>query len=234
MTAARPLAVVLASGGMDSTVAAWLAAREHELALLHASYGQRTAARERRSFDEIAGYFEVPEGRRLVVDLSHLGRIGGSALTDPAIPVPAARFEAGQVPVTYVPFRNAHLLSSAVSWAEVIGAAEVWIGAVEDDSSGYPDCRAVFYEAFNRAIDLGTKPGTSIRIVTPLIRMKKAEIVRRGFVLRAPLSMTWSCYSDEDRACGACESCVLRLRGFAAAGERDPIAYRSRPAAVAP
>jgi 7-cyano-7-deazaguanine synthase len=224
-------AIVLLSGGMDScTAAAEALAAGRTLALLHVTYGQRTAARERRSFDEIARHYGVPESRRLVADLAHLGRIGGSALTDARIPVPGASFAKDEVPVTYVPFRNAHFLSLAVSWAEVLPAREIWIGAVEEDSSGYPDCRAVFYEAFDRVIALGTRPGSGIRTVTPLIRMSKGEIVRRALELGAPLRHTWSCYGESERACGECESCLLRLRGFAEAGATDPIAYRTVPA----
>lgn len=219
-----PLAVCLVSGGMDSCVTAAIAREEtEELAFLHVSYGQRTEARERRAFEEIADYYGVT--RRLAVNIEHLARIGGSSLTDESMPVTEANLAATNIPTSYVPFRNAHLLSIATSWAEVMGAKRIYIGAVAEDSSGYPDCRPQFYEAFQRAIDVGTKPETSIEIVTPVIAMRKAEIVRRGLELDAPLSLTWSCYQAEERACGRCDSCALRLKAFREAGITDPIAY---------
>jgi 7-cyano-7-deazaguanine synthase len=225
-------AVVLLSGGMDSCVCAAIAREEHgasKVALLHASYGQRTQDRERRAFDAIADHYGVQ--RRLVVQLDHFRAIGGSALTDKTIAVPQNELGApGQhgsaIPVTYVPFRNAHFLSVAVSWAEAIGAGAIYIGAVAEDSSGYPDCRAEYYEVFQKLVEVGTRPETQIEIVTPVIRMKKSEIIRRGLELSAPLHLTWSCYQGEDRACGACDSCLLRLKAFAEAGVADPIPYR--------
>ena len=274
-------AVVLLSGGMDSCVAAAMAGETHELALVHAGYGQRTEQRERRAFEEIADYWGVRE--RLVVRLEHLALIGGSALTDKGIAVPEdgrgilgtdkdstqrhrglteaaedapedSRFKiqdsrpektrrepkvtqgdgpaqtegavTAGIPVTYVPFRNAHFLALAVSWAEVIGARAVYIGAVAEDSSGYPDCRPDYYRAFQEVVRQGTRPETGIEIVTPVIGMRKSEIVRRGIALGAPLHLTWSCYQNEDAACGACDSCRLRLRAFAEAGRPDPIPYR--------
>jgi len=220
----RSLAVVCVSGGMDSCVTAAIAARDQRLAFLHANYGQRTEARELACFERLATHFAAEA--RLVVDFPALRQIGGSSLTDARIPVREAAPEQGRVPTSYVPFRNAHLLSAAASWAEVLGAGAVYVGAVWEDSSGYPDCRPEFYAAFERAIELGTRPETHVRVVTPVIGMGKAEIVRRGLELRAPFEMTWSCYQSEDRACGACESCVLRLRGFAGAGAVDPIPYR--------
>jgi len=230
MSTARPLAVVLASGGMDSTVAAWLAAREHELALLHASYGQRTAARERRAFEAIADRLALPATRRRTLDIGFLAALGGSALTDPALPVPTDG-ERGEgatgLPVTYVPFRNAHLLAAAVSWAELLGARAVVIGAVEEDSSGYPDCRADFLAAFECAVRLGTGLGARLSIEAPLVHMTKGEIVRAGMLAGAPFELTWSCYRDEEEACGRCESCRLRLKGFREAGLVDPIPYRA-------
>jgi 7-cyano-7-deazaguanine synthase len=215
-------AVVLLSGGMDSCVCAALATRDHNVAALHVSYGQRTEERERRSFFAICDRLNIEE--KLLVRNEALRAIGGSALTDKNIAVPTALGESGQIPVTYVPFRNAHFLSVAVSWAEVIGAGKIYIGAVEPDSSGYPDCRPAYYEAFNRVIKAGTKEG-NIEVVTPLIAMHKAEIVRLGLELNAPFDLTWSCYSSQDRACGVCDSCVLRLRAFATAGATDPIPY---------
>ncbi len=222
-------AVVLLSGGMDSCVCAALAARDYAAAALHVSYGQRTEDRERQSFVAICQRLNIQD--KLLVRNDALRAIGGSALTDENIPVPTGdavgHAIAHDIPVTYVPFRNAHFLAVAVSWAEVLGAEKVYIGAVEQDSSGYPDCRPAYYEAFNRVVKTGTKAGT-IEIETPLVRLRKAEIVRLGLELAAPFDLTWSCYSRQDKACGVCDSCVLRLRAFAAAGARDPIPYAEK------
>jgi 7-cyano-7-deazaguanine synthase len=226
---AKEKGVVLLSGGMDSCVTAAIANETHTLALLHASYGQRTEMRERRAFEEIADFYGVQE--RLVVRLDSLGEIGGSALTDERIAVPENSQEnAKEIPVTYVPFRNAHFLSAAVSWAEVIGSTAIFIGAVSEDSSGYPDCRPEYYQVFNELIRVGTRPETQIEIQTPVIHMRKSEIIRRGMELKAPLGLTWSCYQGEEEACGVCDSCRLRLRAFAQAGYADPIAYRAQVA----
>lgn len=235
----QPKAVVLLSGGMDSCVTAALARETHELALVHASYGQRTERRERQSFEEIADFYAVKQ--RLVVRLDHLAQIGGSALTDRRIAVPeraplevrhadpsAAASASNEIPVTYVPFRNAHFLAVAVSWAEVIGANAVFIGAVAEDSSGYPDCRPEYYRVFQQLVREGTRPETRIAIVTPVIGMRKHEIIQRGIELGAPLDRTWSCYQFDDEACGSCDSCRLRLKAFAEAGVTDPIAYRAQ------
>jgi len=219
-TASRTRAVVLLSGGMDSCVCAALAARDHQAAAVHVSYGQRTEARELRSFQGICDRLGIRD--RLIVRNEALRAIGGSALTDPRIAVPESHRPG--VPVTYVPFRNAHFLSVAVSWAEVLGAETIYIGAVEPDSSGYPDCRPEYYRAFNEVIRTGTKEG-SIQIVTPLIAMRKHEIVSLGLEIKAPFDLTWSCYQREDRACGVCDSCQLRLRAFREAGAQDPIPY---------
>ena len=220
------LAVVLTSGGLDSCVCVAEASPDHELALLHVNYGQRTEARELRAFADIADHYGVPIERRLVADLAHLARIGGSSLTDPSRDVETDLPLAGAgVPSTYVPFRNAHILCLATSWAEVLGARSLYIGAVEEDSSGYPDCRAGFFAAFQQTIDQGTRPDTSLTIETPIIHLDKAAIVRRGLELGAPLQLTWSCYVNEDAACGRCESCRLRRRGFERAGVRAPVAY---------
>src|SRR5579871_4751987 len=218
-------AVVLLSGGMDSAVCAALAVRDHEAAAVHVSYGQRTEERERQSFIAICQRLNIHD--RLMVRNEALRAIGGSALTDQSIPVPDAEMLGQSVPVTYVPFRNAHFLAVAVSWAEVLGAEKVYIGAVEPDSSGYPDCRPAYYKAYNEVVKTGTKDGR-IEIVTPLIAMRKAQIVRLGLELDAPFDLTWSCYSREDQACGVCDSCVLRLRAFAAAGVKDPIMYAAK------
>jgi len=210
---------------MDSAVCATLARRDYETAAVHVSYGQRTEERERQSFMAICQRLRIHD--RLMVRNEALAAIGGSALTDSSIPVPAAEKIGQNVPVTYVPFRNAHFLAVAVSWAEVLGAEKVYIGAVEPDSSGYPDCRPAYYEAFNQVVKTGTKDG-GIEIVTPLIAMRKLEIVRLGLELDAPFDLTWSCYSREDQACGVCDSCVLRQRAFEAAGVPDPIPYAAR------
>jgi 7-cyano-7-deazaguanine synthase len=223
--AARPRAVLCLSGGMDSSVCAALAAKDFDVYAVHFSYGQRTEARELQSAQDVARLVGAKEFMQLKMDLFR--RIGGSALTDAAIDVPVAAEEeaiGNEVPVTYVPFRNAHFLSAAVSWAEVLGAKTVFIGAVEQDSSGYPDCRPAYYEAFNALIAKGTKEG-DIRVVTPLIGLRKSEIVRLGVELGAPLHVSWSCYSGEAKACGVCESCALRLRAFRQAGCEDPIPY---------
>jgi 7-cyano-7-deazaguanine synthase len=218
------LAVCLVSGGMDSCVTAAIAREDTDkLAFLHVSYGQRTARRERRAFEELADFFVAD--RRLAISIEYLTQVGGSSLTDEAIAVANADLSSREVPTSYVPFRNSHLLSIATSWAEVIGASRIYIGAVSEDSSGYPDCRPDFYEAFQRTIDVGTKPETQIKIITPVIYLRKAEIVRRGLALGAPLKLTWSCYQSEDKACGRCDSCALRLRAFQEAGVRDPISY---------
>jgi 7-cyano-7-deazaguanine synthase len=220
-------AVVLLSGGMDSCVCAALAARDRQAAAVHISYGQRTEQRERRAFESICDRLQIRD--RLLVRNEALRAIGGSALTDSTIAVPEAHAIGASIPVTYVPFRNAHFLAVAVSWAEVLGAEEVYIGAVEPDSSGYPDCRPEYYRAFNEVVKTGTREGT-IQVVTPLIAMRKAEIVKLGLELGAPFDLTWSCYQREDRACGVCDSCLLRLRAFREVGAEDPIPYEE-PAA---
>ena len=218
------LAVCLVSGGMDSCVTTAIAREEsNELALLHISYGQRTEQRELRAFNDIADYYQAK--LRMAVSIEHLARIGGSSLTDHQIPVTSANLGNTEIPSSYVPFRNAHFLSIATSWAEVIQAGRIYIGAVSEDSSGYPDCRPEFYSAFQRLIDLGTKPQTALKIRTPIIAMKKREIVIRAQSLGAPLDLTWSCYRESDRACGTCDSCALRLRAFREAGVVDPIPY---------
>ena len=215
-------AIILVSGGMDSCVTAASAIADgYDLAFLHVNYGQLTESRELKAFHDIADHYLVKQ--KLVVDISHLFEIGGSCLTDENIEVPDADLENLDIPVSYVPFRNANILSAAASWAEVLGANAIYVGAIEDDSSGYPDCRRSFFNAFEKAIDTGTKPETSIRIITPLISLSKKEIVEKGITLNAPLHLTWSCYKNEDIPCGECDSCALRARGFEQAGVRDPI-----------
>jgi 7-cyano-7-deazaguanine synthase len=218
------IAVCLVSGGMDSCVTAAIASKENdELAFLHASYGQRTEQRELQAFAALADFYNVKS--RLVVSLEHLARIGGSSLTDTSIPVASPDLASRKIPSSYVPFRNAHLLAAAVSWSEVIKATAIYIGAVAEDSSGYPDCRPEFYEAFQNIVDVGTKPETMITIRTPVIGMRKSEIVQVGLDLQAPLHLTWSCYQGSEVACGNCDSCALRLRAFREAGVADPIPY---------
>lgn len=218
------LSIVLVSGGMDSCVTAAIAKSENEeIALLHVSYGQRTERRERKAFEDIADFYAIE--KRLAVSIEYLAKIGGSSLTDENIAVAEADLDNKEIPTSYVPFRNANMLSIATSWAEVLQANSIYIGAVSEDSSGYPDCRPEFYAAFERTIEAGTKSETQIKIKTPIIHLSKAEIVKKGFELNAPLCLSWSCYRNEDLACGTCDSCALRLRGFERAGAIDPIEY---------
>jgi 7-cyano-7-deazaguanine synthase len=215
-------AVILVSGGMDSCVVAAMAKDSgYQLCFLHINYGQRTEKRELKAFHNIADFYDVKS--RLVVDLSHLTQIGGSCLTDHSIDVPIADLDNKEIPISYVPFRNANILSVATSWAEILGANAIYIGAVDEDSSGYPDCRRSFYDAFEKTIDEGTKPDTQIKIITPLIELSKKKIVMAGHALNAPLNLSWSCYENEDIPCGKCDSCALRERGFAQAEIIDPI-----------
>lgn len=219
------IAIVLVSGGMDSCVTSAIAKAENdEVAFLHISYGQRTENRERKAFNDIADFYGVE--KRLDVSIEYLAKIGGSSLTDKTMEVTEADLESKEIPTSYVPFRNANMLSIAVSWAEVLGANSIYIGAVAEDSSGYPDCRPEFYAAFERTIEAGTKPDTKISIKTPIIELSKAEIVKKGLELNAPLQLSWSCYRSEETACGTCDSCALRLRGFERAGVKDPISYK--------
>lgn len=220
-------AVIAISGGMDSCVTAAIAAMEYELAFAHINYGQRTERRELKSFNDISDHYKVKH--RLVIDYTHLSKIGGSSLTDKNIDVSKADLNNKEIPTSYVPFRNANILSACVSWAEVINAKAIFIGAVFEDSSGYPDCRPEFFSAYEKMIDLGTKPETKIKIITPIINFSKAQIVNKGIELDAPLHLTWSCYQSEDEACGVCDSCALRLRGFQQAGFEDQIKYKERP-----
>ncbi|MCD6319639.1 MAG: 7-cyano-7-deazaguanine synthase QueC [Candidatus Desulfofervidaceae bacterium] len=221
----KELAIVLVSGGLDSCVTAAIAKEEYELAMLHVNYGHRTEKRELKAFEDIASYYGVKH--RLVVSIEHLKQIGGSSLIDRNMDIPEYTLEKKRIPSTYVPFRNTHLIAIAVSWGEVIGAKKIFIGAMEEDSSGYPDCREEYFKAYNHLIALGTRPETHIEIVAPIIHMRKAEVIKRGVELKAPLHLTWSCYQSDDIACGKCESCKLRLRGFTEAGLKDPIPYKS-------
>lgn len=223
----KNIAVIAVSGGMDSCVTAAIANLEFELAFAHINYGQRTEERELKSFIDIADHYKVKH--RLLIDYTHLAKIGGSSLTDKNINVEQANLNNKEIPSSYVPFRNANILSACVSWAEVINAKSVFIGAVFEDSSGYPDCRPDFFSAFEKMAALGTKPETDIKIVTPIINLSKFEIIKKGIELDAPLHLTWSCYQNEDEACGVCDSCALRLRGFNQAGFDDPIKYKIKP-----
>src|SRR2546426_259880 len=226
-TSNRLKAVVLISGGMDSCVTAAIASRNYQIAALHASYGQPTERRELQSFHSLADYFGAVE--RMAVKLDHFRSIGGSSLTDSRIPIHDSNLTSREIPNTYVPFRNAHFLSIATSWAEVLGATKIFIGAVWEDSSGYPDCRPQYYDAMNQLIRAGTRPTTDIMVETPLIHLSKLEIVKKGVELAAPFQLTWSCYRESEAACGVCDSCALRLRAFGEAGVEDPIPYSTRP-----
>ena len=207
---------------MDSCVAAAIAYKNNdELAFLHINYGQLTECRELEAFNAIADYYRVKD--RIIVNMSYLSTIGGSCLTDDSIPVPDADLESTEIPISYVPFRNANILSAAVSWAEVLEVNSIYIGAVEEDSSGYPDCRRTFYDTFEKTIDEGTRPKTKIKIITPLIELSKKEIVLKGIELNIPLHLTWSCYQNETNPCGKCDSCALRAKGFQEAGVIDPL-----------
>ncbi len=223
----REKAIVLVSGGLDSCVTAAIAAQNYEMIFLHLNYRQKTEKREWKAFNDIADFYQIE--KRHTVDVSFFRRIGGSSLTDPAMEVSKADLQNEEIPSSYVPFRNGNILSIAVSHAEALGAVKIFIGAVEEDSSGYPDCRVDFFRAFNRVIDMGTKPDTHLEIVTPVITLKKWEIVAKGIELGAPLEKTWSCYQNEDEACGVCDSCALRLRGFQINGFEDPLPYKIRP-----
>lgn len=223
----KELAVILVSGGMDSCVSAAMASLKYDMAFLHLNYGQKTESRELISFNAIADFYKVQ--KRLVVDARFFSEIGGSSLTDDSIPVSVADLENEDIPSSYVPFRNANILAIATSYSEVIGATKIFIGVVEEDSSGYPDCRPEFYEAFNKVISIGTKPDTRIRIETPVIKFEKSDIIKKGVELNAPIHLSWSCYQSSDLACGICDSCALRLRGFQKAGLEDQIKYKIKP-----
>lgn len=227
MSERKKSAVVLVSGGMDSSLTAAIAALKYDLNFLHINYGQRTQKRELKSFNDLAVYYKAK--KKLIADISYLKEIGGSSLTDKRIRLGKVNFKNKKVPTSYVPFRNANILAIAVSWAEVIKSERIFIGAVEEDSSGYPDCRKNFFRAYNRMIELGTKPGSGIKIETPIINLSKKEIVEYSIKLNVPLHLTWSCYRENETACGICDSCGLRLRGFQSAGVEDPVRYRKIP-----
>lgn len=220
----KKTAIVLVSGGMDSALTAAFAFKKYDLAFLHVNYGQKTEKRELKAFNDIAKYYGVR--KKLIVDIGYLRKIGGSSLTDKKIKITKADLKSKKIPASYVPFRNANILAIATSWAEVIKAEKIFIGAVEEDSSGYPDCRKKFFDSYNKMINLGTKPGSKIEIVTPIIGLNKKEIVLKSFELKSPIHLTWSCYKNNDIACGVCDSCALRLRGFQQAGKKDPVSYK--------
>ena len=222
--AGKPLAVVLASGGLDSFVVAAVAKEQYGLALLHANYGQRTVARELKAFQAQAAFFQAR--RTLTINLDFLGEMGGSSLTDASLPVPPQEEESPGIPTTYVPFRNSLFLAAATAWAEVLHASAIFIGANVLDNPGYPDCRPEYFQAFEKVIQLGARPETHLSIMTPLIHLDKAGIIRLGLDKGAPLHLSWSCYVNDEAACGRCSSCRLRLKGFAAAGLPDPIPYQ--------
>lgn len=223
----KELAIVLVSGGMDSALTAAYAAKKYDLAFLHINYGQKTEKRELKAFNNIARYYKVR--KKLIVDIRYLKDIGGSSLTDSHIRIEKADLKNKNVPNSYVPFRNANILAIATSWAEVIGAKHIYIGAVEEDSSGYPDCRKDFFDAYNKLIAKGTKPSTKIKIETPIISLSKKDIVLKSVQMKSPINLTWSCYKSNTVACGECDSCALRLRGFQLAKIDDPITYKKRP-----
>ncbi len=227
MNSQSNIAVVAVSGGMDSCVTAAIANQKYQLVFAHFNYGQRTEERELKAFNDIADYYKIKH--RLVIDFTHLSKIGGSSLTDRNIQVTEANLNSKEIPSSYVPFRNANILCACISWAEVINAKAVFIGAVYADSSGYPDCRPDFFQAFEKMALIGTKPDTNIKIETPIINLSKSEIVKLGIKLNAPLHLTWSCYKNNDLACGVCDSCALRLRGFQQAGLEDVIPYIVKP-----
>jgi 7-cyano-7-deazaguanine synthase len=217
--------IVLLSGGMDSLVCAGLATRDYQdVYALHMNYGQKTSARERISFDEICDHYKISRDKRKIIDMTFLKQIGGSSLTDESIDVKSFKGDSPEIPDSYVPFRNSIILSLAVSWAEVVGAKKLFIGANYEDSPGYPDCRPSYYEAFNKVIQEGTK-ANDIQILTPVILMKKRDIVLKGKELNVPFELSWSCYKNSAKACGQCDSCALRIRGFKEAGITDPIDY---------
>lgn len=230
MEKSKDLAVVLVSGGMDSLVTAAMANEAHErLAFLHLNYGQKTEKKELECFHKIAENYKVPDSMRKVIDVTFLKQIGGSSLTDDQIEVKKYQAEeTEEIPDSYVPFRNTHIISMAVSWSEVLEAKKIYIGAVFEDSSGYPDCRPSYYAAMNKLIKEGTAAG-DIEVITPVIFMKKTEIIKKALELKAPLEISWSCYAREDKACGVCDSCALRLKGFQIAAVEDPIEYHQRP-----
>jgi len=224
-------AVVLVSGGMDSATATFEAMdRGYELYLLHTSYGQETEKKERECATDLAAVDALDVADFLQVETSHLARIGASSLTDDEMQVEEADLESDEIPSSYVPFRNSNLLSMATSYAEANKCDAIFIGAHSEDYSGYPDCRPEFFEAFQNVIDVGTKPETNIDLIVPFVDWSKTDIAARGVELEVPYEITWSCYREEEPACGTCDACAFRLKAFQEIGEKDPIDYRERPA----
>lgn len=217
-------AVCILSGGMDSTLASYIAKNEgYEIIAVHFNYGQRTEKKELEAFREITSLLEVHE--KYEINIPFFTQIGASALTDSSLEIPTGGVEAG-VPITYVPFRNGIFLSIATAIAEKHGAKALFIGVVQEDSSGYPDCTDTFIDKMENAMNQGTKEETQLEIITPLVHMSKAQIVTKALQLGVPLEKTWSCYANEEKACGVCDSCRLRLNGFALAEATDKINYQ--------
>ena len=218
-------AICILSGGMDSTLASYMAKNDgYEIIAVHFNYGQRTQDRELKAFRDICDDLEILE--KYEIDIPFFTQIGASALTDKNIDVPTGGIEAG-VPITYVPFRNGIFLSITAAIAEKEGATAMYIGVVQEDSSGYPECTDSFINDMKKAINQGTKEDTHIDILTPLVHLSKAQIVQEALRLNVPLEHTWSCYKEETEACGVCDSCRLRLNGFKIANQIDPIAYKA-------
>ena len=218
-------AICILSGGMDSTLASYIAKNDgYEIIAVHFNYGQRTQDRELKAFRDICNDLEILE--KYEIDIPFFTQIGASALTDKTIDIPTGGVEAG-VPITYVPFRNGIFLSITAAIAEKEGATAMYIGVVQEDSSGYPDCTDEFINDMKKAINQGTKEDTHIDILTPLVHLSKAQIVQEAMKLNVPLEHTWSCYKEEEEACGVCDSCRLRLNGFKLANQVDPIKYKA-------
>jgi len=221
-------AVVLVSGGMDSATAAFEAKhRGYDLYFLHTTYGQQTADKESECAQQLADYMDVADF--LHIETDHLARIGASSLTDDSIDIEEEDLDSDEIPSSYVPFRNANLLSMATSYAEANDCSSIFIGAHSEDYSGYPDCRPEFFNAFQQVIEVGTKPETSIELVAPFVDWSKTGITERGLNLDVPYELTWSCYREEAPACGTCDACAYRLKAFQEAGVKDPIEYAERP-----
>lgn len=213
---------------MDSATAAYEAKqRGYDLYFLHTTYGQQTADKESTCAQELGDLMDVADF--LQIETDHLARIGASSLTDDSMDVQKVDLDSDEIPSSYVPFRNANLLSIAVSFAEANDCVAIFIGAHSEDYSGYPDCRPTFFDSFQQVIEFGTKPETSIELVTPFVDWTKTEIVERGLELGVPYELTWSCYREEGPACGTCDACAYRLKAFQKVGVADPIKYMERP-----
>jgi 7-cyano-7-deazaguanine synthase len=216
-------AVCVLSGGMDSTLASYIAKKEgYEIIAVHFNYGQRTEHKELEAFRNICIELNIKD--KYEINIPFFTQIGASALTDTSIEIPTGGIEDG-IPVTYVPFRNGIFLSIATAIAEKHEAQALFIGVVQEDSSGYPDCTDTFINKMESAMNQGTRDETKLEIITPLVHMTKEEIVKKSLVLGVPLKYTWSCYANEEKACGVCDSCRLRLNGFKLAGVKDEVEY---------